>query len=634
MVREALHERKTFLDIAPYLSQPLPIMLPVYNWWQLPYFFVGCKVYDFLAGSQNMESSYLMLKGKTIESFPMLKSDGLVGSVVYYDGQHNDARMNMALIMTAVHHGAAVANHTEVVALHKNANGKIEGAKLRDNISKREFDVKAKGIINATGPFSDGIRKFDEPSVSEIVAPSSGVHITLPSYYCSPELGLIDPNTSDGRVIFFLPWLGNVIAGTTDSPSKVERNPAPKEEEIQWIIDEVRRYLSPDLKVRRGDVLSAWSGLRPLVRDPAAKNTQSLVRNHMINISESGLLTIAGGKWTTYRSMAEETVDAAIKEFGLEQRPCQTTKVKLVGSHGWTPMMFIKLIQQFGLETDVAKHLASTYGSLAWNVAAMTEPTGLRWPIHGTRLATTYPFLESEVRYACRAEYAQTTTDVIARRTRLSFLNAQASLEALPRIVDIMAEELGWDLSRKQSEFDDGKSYLMTMGLPPTKQNLTLGDVRAGKVVDNESRVIEDAVFARATFAPHELETLKDKFSALDVDHDGSISRDDLKKSLTTLGYENVTPEAVTSILGEVQHKEGIQLDDFLELAAGLKEVELSTAFTSVISQVPASLQDHVAQTHVTGPQGSNPVGVGASKDSPSPSTDSSAPSERSGGGV
>ncbi|EOQ98780.1 hypothetical protein E3P77_02391 [Wallemia ichthyophaga] len=626
LVREALHERKTFLDIAPYLSQPLPIMLPVYTWWQLPYFFVGCKVYDFLAGSQNMESSYAMFKSKTVESFPMLKSDGLVGSVVYYDGQHNDARMNMALIMTAVHHGATVANHTEVVRLEKNSSGKIEGARLRDNITKHEWDVKSKGIINATGPFSDGIRKFDEPQVQEIVAPSSGVHITLPSYYCSPELGLIDPNTSDGRVIFFLPWLGNVIAGTTDSPSKVERNPAPKEEEIQWIIDEVRRYLSPDLKVRRGDVLSAWSGLRPLVRDPAAKNTQSLVRNHMINISKGGLLTIAGGKWTTYRSMAEETVDAAIKEFDLEPRKCQTTKVKLVGSHGWTPMMFIKLIQQFGLETDVAKHLAATYGSLAWNVAAMTEATGLRWPIHGTRLATTYPFLESEVRYACRAEYAQTSTDVIARRTRLSFLNAQASLEALPRVVDIMAEELGWDLSRKQQEFDQGKDYLMTMGLPPTKQNLSLGDVRSGKVVDNDSAEIEDAVFARAQFSPTELESLKEKFAALDLDHDGSISNEDLGKSLNNLGYKNVSEDAVASILQEVQHKDGVTLDSFLDIASGLKEVELSTAFTSVLSQVPSSLQEHVGQTY-GGPKGGSNVGIGAA-------ADASSGSEKSGGGV
>lgn len=252
-----------------------------------------------------MESAYWMGRGKALEAFPMLKDEGLVGGVVYYDGQHNDSRMNMSLVMTAVQHGAVAANYTEVVALHKKpsaAHGgqpRICGARLKDRMTGDEWDVQCKGVINATGPFSDGLRKLDEPTVKEIVAPSSGVHITLPNYYGPKGMGLLDPATSDGRVIFFLPWQGNVIAGTTDSPTDVTQHPVPKEEEIQWILDEVRRYLSPDIKVRRGDVLSAWSGIRPLVRDPDAKDTQGLVRNHMINVSEGGLLTIAGGKWTT-----------------------------------------------------------------------------------------------------------------------------------------------------------------------------------------------------------------------------------------------------------------------------------------------------------------------------------------------
>lgn len=190
-------------------------------------------------------------------------------------------------------------------------------------------------------------------------------------------MGLLDPATSDGRVIFFLPWQGNVIAGTTDSPTSVSQNPIPEEKEIQWILDEVRGYLSPDVKVRRGDVLSAWSGIRPLVRDPDAKNTQSLVRNHMINVSKAGLLTIAGGKWTTYRAMAEETVDAAVRQFGLKvSGPSQTDHIKLFGGHAWTKTMYIKLIQQFGLETEVAKHLAESYGDRAWTVASMSDRTG------------------------------------------------------------------------------------------------------------------------------------------------------------------------------------------------------------------------------------------------------------------
>lgn len=263
---------------------------------------------------------------------------------------------------------------------------------------------------------------MDEPTTQEIVAPSAGVHITLPNYYSPQTMGMLDPATSDGRVIFFLPWQGNAIAGTTDSASPVTANPIPKEEEIQWILGEVRNYLSKDIEVRREDVLSAWSGIRPLVRDPDAKNTESLVRNHMINISPSGLLTIAGGKWTTYRAMAAETVDAAIKQYGLQESaiyPCKTEKIKLLGSHGWRKNLYVELIQQYGLETEVAKHLTDTYGDLAWSVCAMEERTNQRWPQHGKRIDPVYPYIEGEVRYACRREFAHTAVDVIARRVSL-----------------------------------------------------------------------------------------------------------------------------------------------------------------------------------------------------------------------
>lgn len=212
------------------------------------------------------------------------------------------------------------------------------------------------GVINATGPFSDTLLSLDDPNHQPIVQPSSGVHITLPNYYSPRKMGLLDPATSDGRVIFFLPWQGNTIAGTTDTPASVERDPVASEEDIRWVLEEVRSYLSPDIKVRRGDVLSAWSGLRPLVRDPRAASTAGLVRNHMIYVSDSGLLTIAGGKWTTYRAMAQETVDEAVKVFGLEGRVksgCVTESLRLVGSDGWSRNMFIGLIQTVSLFVQI-----------------------------------------------------------------------------------------------------------------------------------------------------------------------------------------------------------------------------------------------------------------------------------------
>ncbi|BGP20063.1 hypothetical protein JCM10213_003553 [Rhodosporidiobolus nylandii] len=639
LVREALHERKTFLHIAPYLSHSLPIMLPIYTYWQIPYFFAGCKMYDILAGKANMESSYLLGKGKALQAFPMLKSEGLTGAVVYYDGQHNDSRMNMALVLTAVQYGAVAANHTEVTSLIKDKDGKVKGARMKDVITGREWETKAKGVVNATGPFSDGIRKMDDQKTQNIVAPASGVHITLPNYYAPAKIGLIDPATSDGRVIFFLPWQGNTIAGTTDSPAKVEQHPVPKEEEIEFILNEVRNYLSPDIRVRRGDVLSAWSGLRPLVKDPNAKDTQSLVRNHLINVSESGLLTIAGGKWTTYRAMAEETVDRAIKEYNLKpDRSCITRDVQLVGSQGWNKLMFIKLIQQFGLEFDVAQHLSETYGDRAWGVCSMAPPTGLRFPVHGTKIDPVYPYIDAEILWACRREYAATAVDVIARRTRLSFLNSEAALEALPKVIDTMAKELGWTEDKKNQEFRDACSFLNSMGLAATRlEKLTLQDVREGK--HKEHLAVDDDLLARTVFTVDELDTLKKKFEQIDADHDGKIDPKDLTKTMSKLGLD-ADEKTVANIIKEVDADAdgSVNLEEYLDVAAGVKELHLNSAFSDLTLGKDAKLLDQAAEgkDSSNGEQGKNRSGgqEPPKKGGEKIDYNNKTPVERTGGGV
>ncbi|KAL4877237.1 FAD dependent oxidoreductase-domain-containing protein [Aspergillus karnatakaensis] len=513
LVKEALRERKYFLNTAPHLSSWLPIMVPVQKWWQAPYFWAGTKAYDWLAGSEGIESSYFLTKSKAIEAFPMLKKDNLFGAMVYYDGAHNDSRMNVSLAMTAALYGSTVVNHMEVTGLTKDATGRLNGARLKDIIPGKdgqeaeEIPIRARGIINATGPFTDSIRKMDEPDVKEIVAPSSGVHIILPGYYSPSNMGLIDPSTSDGRVIFFLPWQGNTIAGTTDAPTDITPQPQPSEKDINWILSEIRGYFSPDIKVERSDVLAAWAGIRPLVRDPKVTSSQALVRNHLISVSSSGLLTCAGGKWTTYRQMAEEAVDEAIKEFKLKPREmhnvvdisgvggrglvadhatldgsCQTHQVRLIGAHGWSKTLFINLIQHYGLETDVAQHLTTSYGDRAWQVAALSAPTETRFPVRGQRISALYPFVDGEIRFAVRHEYAQTAVDVIARRTRLAFLNAQAALEALPTVIDLMGEELNWDKGRKDVEWCESVQYLSSMGLAPSLLNVTRDEVEGGKI--------------------------------------------------------------------------------------------------------------------------------------------------------
>ena len=484
MVKEALEERANLIKIAPHLAHPLPIMLPVYKWWQLPYFWSGIKLYDFVAGSENLKSSYILRAKSALELFPMLKSESLKGAIVYYDGQQDDARTCLGLALTAVRYGANVANHVGVTKLLKNGEGKVCGATVKDFFSGKEWDIKAKSVVNATGPFTDAVRKMDDAESRVICQPSAGVHIVLPGYYSPESMGLLDPATSDGRVIFFLPWLDYTIAGTTDKPCDVTTDPSPTEGDIQFILNEIKKYLNPDVHVRRGDVMSAWSGIRPLVLDPSKPNTESLARNHIIHTSPSGLVTIAGGKWTTYRRMAEETVDECVRVCPdlKPQRNCQTMGLLLEGAHGWNPTMFIRLVQDYGLDTQVATNLANSYGDRAYAVAKLATLTGKRWPVVGHRLHPELPYIEAEVRFAVR-EYACTAIDVIARRLRISFLNVVAAEESLPRIIEIMTDELKWSKAEAKKQHEEAMHFLRSqMGsqtgkVPQEPVDLTLEEV-------------------------------------------------------------------------------------------------------------------------------------------------------------
>ncbi|KAJ0103619.1 hypothetical protein Patl1_06042 [Pistacia atlantica] len=409
------------------------------------------------------------------ELFPTLARKGkdrsLRGTVVYYDGQMNDSRLNVGLACTAALAGAVVLNHAEVVSLIKEEAGeRIIGARIRNKLSGKEFDTYAKVVVNAAGPFCDAVRKMADKNVQPIICPSSGVHIILPDYYSPEGMGLIVPKTKDGRVIFMLPWLGRTVAGTTDSNTSITLLPEPHEDEIQFILDAISDYLN--IKVRRTDVLSAWSGIRPLAMDPSAKNTESISRDHVVCEDYPGLVTITGGKWTTYRSMAEDAVNAAIKSGKLSpSNGCLTHNLRLIGGDGWEPSHFTVLAQQYVrmkrtyggkvvpgvMDTATAKHLSHAYGTLAEKVATIAQNEGL-----GKRLAHGYPFLEAEVAYCARYEYCESAVDFIARRSRLAFLDTDAAGRALPRIIEILAKEHNWDKSRRKQEFQKSKEFLET----------------------------------------------------------------------------------------------------------------------------------------------------------------------------
>ena len=507
LVMEALRERKTFLNIAPHLSSSLPILLPLQKWWEAPYFWAGTKAYDLLAGSQGLESSYYMSKNKAMEAFPKLRKENMVGALVYYDGQHNDSRMNVALAMTAAQYGATVLNHVEVTGLEKDTNGKINGAQVRDVLASKNgdsanaepFKVRAKGVVNATGPFTDAIHQMDDPSRKPIVAPASGVHVMLPKDICPNGIGLLDAATSDGRVIFVLPWQGFTLAGTTDNPCEVERAPVAQQNDVDFILREVSKLLTPESALSRKDVQAAWSGIRPLVKNPNAKNTESLVRSHLITTSPSGLLTCAGGKWTTYREMAEDTVNEAVKMFELKPQAvslpdisganasgfttsglCCTRNIPLIGAHGYSTSLSSQLMEMYPIDADVADHLAHNYGDRAWTVLSTN-------PSLNTRLVSGLPYLEAEVAHGIRNEAACTVADIIARRTRLSFLDSSKALQALPRVIDIAATELQWSKARKAQEKADSIAFLASMGL----EQMTDAPVQASQQERMPSRQIE-----------------------------------------------------------------------------------------------------------------------------------------------
>ncbi|XP_027366286.1 glycerol-3-phosphate dehydrogenase SDP6, mitochondrial-like isoform X2 [Abrus precatorius] len=475
LVFHALEERKQVIDNAPHLCHALPCMTPCFDWLEVVYYWLGLKMYDLVAGARLLHLSRYYSAKESVELFPTLAREGkgrsLRGTVVYYDGQMNDARLNVGLACTAALAGAAVLNHAEVVSLLKDDTGeRITGARIRDNLTGKEFDTYAKVIVNAAGPFCDSVRKMADKNARDMISPSSGVHIILPDYYSPEGMGLIVPKTKDGRVVFMLPWLGRTVAGTTDSNTTITFLPEPHEDEIQFILDAISDYLN--VKVRRTDVLSAWSGIRPLAMDPSAKNTESISRDHVVFEDHPGLVTITGGKWTTYRSMAEDAVNTAIKSGKLNPtNGCITNKLRIVGGEEWDPASFTVLTQQYVrmkvtykgkvvpgiMDSSTAKHLSHAYGTLAQRVAAIAQNENL-----GKRLAHGYPFLEAEVAYCARHEYCESAIDFIARRSRLAFLDTDAAGRALPRVIQILAAEHKWDRSRQKAELQKAKEFLET----------------------------------------------------------------------------------------------------------------------------------------------------------------------------
>jgi glycerol-3-phosphate dehydrogenase len=420
LVYEALHERAVMLRNAPHLVQPLPFVLPVYRWFDLPFYGIGLKIYDLLSGKSTMGPTRILSAKETQQRLPHIATKGLRGSILYHDGQFDDARLALALARTAEDHGAVVLNYVRSKSFIK-VDGKITGAIVQDTETGAETSILAKVVINATGIFVDELRQADDPALPLLLSVSRGTHIVVAPEVLGGSTAIMVPKTEDGRVIFAIPWQGKVVIGTTDlAASKVELEPGHIESEIEYLLDHINPYLQTPLT--RDAILSIFSGLRPLVTGSSSK-TSKLSREHHIDASATGLITVAGGKWTTYRRMAQDVLDFAIREKMLPPKVCKSREVVLHGAPQGTQSS----------ATNLAR-----YGSDATAILRLIEET----PELAATLDPSFDFTRAEVVYAVRCEMAKTVEDVLSRRTRALLLDARAALRAAPAVAALMASEL------------------------------------------------------------------------------------------------------------------------------------------------------------------------------------------------
>ena len=420
LVLEALKERGILRRNAPHLVHDLPFVVPTYDWWEGPFYGIGLKLYDALAGKEGFGSSKILSKEETLKHIPTIETERLRSGVIYYDGQFDDSRLCINLAETAFEQGATLINYFKVTSLLKDG-GQITGVEAVDMEMNKKYKLNAKVVINATGVFSDSIRKMDDNTVKNIITGSQGVHIVLHRSFLPGDSAIMVPGTDDGRVLFAIPWHDRVIVGTTETPVKEYLlEPVPFQEEIDFLLKHAARYLTKDPS--RSDILSTFAGLRPLVKSGDEENTAAISRDHTINISRNGLVTITGGKWTTYRKMAEDTIDHAAVLAHLDPEQSVTKELRIHGYHNHP--------EEFG---DL-----QIYGSNATAIAALLrEDKSYKELLHPD-----FTTVAGEVVWAFRNEMARTVEDFLARRTRLLLFDAKASIEMAPVVAKLMAIEL------------------------------------------------------------------------------------------------------------------------------------------------------------------------------------------------
>ncbi len=453
LVIEALHERGLLIQNAPHLVGHQSFIVPSYEWWQGPFYGAGMKVYDLLAGRLGLGPSKMLSKQETLSHIPTLEPVGLRGGIAYFDAQFDDSRLAVNLAQTMVDHGGAVLNYCKVTDFLK-SGGMIHGVAAMDMESGKHYEIRGHAVVNASGVFTDALLQLDNPDAKKIISPSQGVHLILDKEFLPGEDAVMVPHTTDGRVLFAVPWHDKVIVGTTDTPvENITLEPRALDSEIEFILQNAAAYMAKH--PARADVRSVFAGLRPLVNTGDAKNSAAISRDHYLMVSESGLVTITGGKWTTYRKMAEDAVNQAILLAGLDERPCMSAQLKI---HGWLAHCDRRdPLHYYGAEAPHIREIVNTDPSL------------------GQKLHPRLPYIKAEVVWAARNEMARTVEDFLARRSRSLFLDAAASIEMAPEVARLLAVELKTGADWQDAQVDDYTKLARGYVLDETSPGATIG---------------------------------------------------------------------------------------------------------------------------------------------------------------
>jgi glycerol-3-phosphate dehydrogenase len=442
----ALHERVRMLENAPHLTRSLDFLVPSYHWIDVAYLDIGLKVYDWLAGPGRISPSKYLSLEETLRRMPELNREGLVGSVGYADGQFDDARYNVALVHTFTLAGGNALNYARVVDFRRDAKNKISGVVVKDQLIEGSFSVDAKIVVNATGPVSDSIRQLATHTAHKRMRPSKGAHILLPLDVFPTQDALLIPKTEDGRVLFAIPWGGRLLVGTTDEEVSPDAELIVTKEDVAYLLRHLNRYLARP--VIPGDIVSGFAGARPLVGSEEGGDTKKLARDDVIEVdADSGLISIMGGKWTTHRAMAEDTIHRAQQALGMPQTESLTRNHVLYGGDGFTDDYWAKISSGYDVPEQTAHHLASKFGTAAEAVVALRrDDRALAQPI-----VAGYPAIRAEVVYSVRYEMAATIEDVLARRIGLQLFSWRDALDAAPSVGLLLAEELNWSRDQQQA---------------------------------------------------------------------------------------------------------------------------------------------------------------------------------------